>query len=99
MSRKNQSSNFLRASFVTGLLPVHGRQSVCRLLAPERERSFRGLRFATLLQSSARACQWRIAMCSRASRTEERREGKEGVSTCRSRWWTYHKKKNKKRRK
>src|SRR3546814_20559275 len=25
-----------------------------------------------------------------AVRTEERREGKEGVSTCRSRWSTYH---------
>src|SRR3546814_14440287 len=27
-------------------------------------------------------------------RSEERRVGKEGVSTCRSRWWRYHKKKN-----
>src|SRR3546814_11756832 len=24
------------------------------------------------------------------SRSEERRVGKEGVSTCRSRWWPYH---------
>src|SRR3546814_16063340 len=79
MSRKNQSSNFLRASFVTGLLPVHGRQSVCRLLAPERERSFRGLRFATFLQSSARACQWRLEM-----RSEELSVGKECVSKCKN---------------
>src|SRR3546814_20353380 len=28
-------------------------------------------------------------------RSEERRVGKEGVSTCRSRWWPYHEKKNK----
>src|SRR3546814_13069781 len=28
-------------------------------------------------------------------RTEERRVGKEGVSTGRSRWWPYHKKKKK----
>src|SRR3546814_16713318 len=28
-------------------------------------------------------------------RPEERRVGKECVSTCRSRWWTYHKKTNK----
>src|SRR3546814_14800002 len=26
-------------------------------------------------------------------RSEERRVGKEGVSTCRSRWWPYHSKK------
>src|SRR3546814_18612568 len=32
-------------------------------------------------------------------RSEERRVGKECVSTCRSRWWTYHYKKNKKREK
>src|SRR3546814_12510276 len=29
-------------------------------------------------------------------RSEERRVGKECVSTCRSRWWTYHKKKKRK---
>src|SRR3546814_13153332 len=29
------------------------------------------------------------------SRSEERRVGKEGVSTCRSRWWPYHYKKQK----
>src|SRR3546814_20102849 len=28
-------------------------------------------------------------------RSEERRVGKEGVSTCRSRWWRYHSKKKK----
>src|SRR3546814_12293043 len=27
-------------------------------------------------------------------RSEERRVGKEGVRTCRSRWWRYHSKKN-----
>src|SRR3546814_8763764 len=31
-----------------------------------------------------------------AVRSEERRVGKECVSTCRSRWWPYHKKKTKK---
>src|SRR3546814_19536858 len=30
-----------------------------------------------------------------ARRSEERRVGKECVSTCRSRWWQYHKKKKK----
>src|SRR3546814_15816538 len=34
----------------------------------------------------------------RASRSEERRVGKEWVSTCRSRWSQYHKKKTKKHR-
>src|SRR3546814_11023518 len=29
----------------------------------------------------------------RADRSEERRVGKAGVSTCRSRWWPYHEKK------
>src|SRR3546814_18691541 len=32
----------------------------------------------------------------RKIRSEERRVGKECVSTCRSRWWTYHYKNNKK---
>src|SRR3546814_17101095 len=31
-------------------------------------------------------------------RSEERRVGKEGVSTCRSRWSPYHEKKNKQRK-
>src|SRR3546814_21167452 len=33
----------------------------------------------------------------RRTRSEERRVGKEGVSTCRSRWHPYNKKKNKKK--
>src|SRR3546814_13575605 len=32
---------------------------------------------------------------SAANRSEERRVGKEGASTCRSRWWPYHYKKKK----
>src|SRR3546814_19107660 len=35
----------------------------------------------------------------RGERSEERRVGKEGVSTCRSRWSQYHAKKKKKNRK
>src|SRR3546814_12089556 len=31
-------------------------------------------------------------------RSEERRVGKEGGSTCRTRWWPYHEKKQKKKR-
>src|SRR3546814_13440553 len=31
-------------------------------------------------------------------RVEERRVGKEGVSTCRARWWPYHKNKNERRK-
>src|SRR3546814_16871384 len=34
----------------------------------------------------------------RFPRSEERRVGNECVSTCRSRWWAYHKKKKKKRK-
>src|SRR3546814_11284050 len=34
-----------------------------------------------------------------AGRSEERRVGKEGVGTCRSRWWPYSYKKNKNRKK
>src|SRR3546814_17696998 len=30
-------------------------------------------------------------------RSDERRVGKEGVSTCRSRWWPYHEKKTKRK--
>src|SRR3546814_17926437 len=37
---------------------------------------------------------WRSAMIRNAFRSEERRVGKECVSTCRSRWSPYHSKKN-----
>src|SRR3546814_14056268 len=37
-----------------------------------------------------------IAMFDQMRRSEERRVGKECVSTCRYRWWPYHKKKKKK---
>src|SRR3546814_13949785 len=37
----------------------------------------------------ATPCRWRWPGC----RSEERRVGKECVSTCRSRWWPYHEKK------
>src|SRR3546814_15861926 len=37
-----------------------------------------------------------LRTCSARSRSEERRVGKECVSTCRSRWSPYHKKKKKK---
>src|SRR3546814_17737389 len=45
------------------------------------------------LPSSAR----RMTSCHSSGnfRSEERRVGKECVSTCRSRWWPYHYKKNK----
>src|SRR3546814_18498551 len=49
---------------------------------------------------------WRTVSCAEAGaevptarRSEERRVGKECVSTCRSRWSPYHSKKNKKRKK
>src|SRR3546814_14164532 len=43
-----------------------------------------------LLRSVARPWQDNVVAPLRAARPEERRVGKEGVSTCRSRWSTYH---------
>src|SRR3546814_10952241 len=40
--------------------------------------------------SAARACRMRSSTALRWSRSEERRVGKECVSTCRSRWSPYH---------
>src|SRR3546814_19976370 len=45
-------------------------------------------------RSAGRACNYDIGHL-RNSRSEERRVGKECVSTCRSRWSPYHSKKNK----
>src|SRR3546814_18329605 len=38
-----------------------------------------------------------LCACRLLRRSDERRVGKEGVSTCRSRWSPYHSKKNKKK--
>src|SRR3546814_1929380 len=38
----------------------------------------------------SRACRHGPALCRRSVRSEERRVGKECVSTCRSRWSPYH---------
>src|SRR3546814_11170787 len=40
-----------------------------------------------------RCCRRRWTSTRRCHRSEERRVGKECVSTCRSRWWPYHEKK------
>src|SRR3546814_17210140 len=48
-----------------------------------------------LLQQRAQAAQGALARRRRGQRSEERRVGKEGVSTCRSRWSPSHEKKKK----
>src|SRR3546814_11995365 len=48
-------------------------------------------------RTTTRSCAWpRRARRHGSPRSEERRVGKECVSTCRSRWSPYHEKKNKK---
>src|SRR3546814_15606235 len=42
--------------------------------------------------------EWRVPQSDGSWRSEERRVGKECVSTCRSRWGPYHKKKKKKKK-
>src|SRR3546814_18580108 len=59
--------------------------------APRRPGSFGGRAVAALASTPSRAR--RLAYSRRGSRSEERRVGKECVSTCRSRWSPYHKKK------
>src|SRR3546814_14239723 len=51
---------------------------------------------ADLLRNSHRAGLEELRRIGACPRSEERRVGKEGVSTCRSRWLPYHYKKNKK---
>src|SRR3546814_13819296 len=56
-------------------------------------RQVRVLQSAVLGEGPHRPCHDRGAGTGRtpeAGRSEERRVGKESVSTCRSRWWTYH---------
>src|SRR3546814_19325467 len=50
--------------------------------------------YAPRPRSTCRGANW--CRCSR--RSEERREGKESVSTCRSRWSPYHEKKKKEKK-
>src|SRR3546814_20599155 len=78
-----------------GLQPVRGNDDVgIDILQPQRNRA--------ALDFFQRGHAWPPIMASfwftrRRGRSEERRVGKECVSTCRSRWSPYHKKKNKKK--
>src|SRR3546814_14117880 len=47
-----------------------------------------------LADSGGAGCLGRRGRTVEFHRTEERRVGTEGVSTCRTRWWPYHSKKN-----
>src|SRR3546814_10077744 len=74
-----------RCALVTGVqtcaLPISFRGRRCRLPSLPRCRSRGGPP-----RSPARRCRG----CCRCRRSEERRVGKECVSTCRSRWSPYH---------
>src|SRR3546814_10048603 len=60
--------------------------------------SARSMRWVPDAWASSATCTARWSWCCHSScRTEERRVGKEGVSTCRSRWSPYQKKKKRKR--
>src|SRR3546814_16210349 len=73
---------------------------VARILKRElAEHAFAGLHAHVLRMQADRAqeahvAQQRIAELADVDRSEERRVGKECVSTCRSRWSPYHSKKN-----
>src|SRR3546814_9107863 len=47
-------------------------------------------RFVSFYGKLVSADRWPSGSRSKEMRSEERREGKECVSTCRSRWWPYH---------
>src|SRR3546814_5415182 len=76
-----------RCALVTGVqtcaLPIYGWALVPRVVAPIVPLLLVIFAMAAL---SARPRRWRLAL---ASRSEERRVGKECVSTCRSRWSPY----------
>src|SRR3546814_20462781 len=65
-------------------------------LPPHRGRVRYRLRARHRCISLARALGGQVGTAGRAQRSEERRGGKEGVSTCRERWSPCHSKNNKK---
>src|SRR3546814_15361583 len=74
----------------TGGIRFQGFRPSCRRLH-SLDRTHNGQRIArqSVVQVNAR-----VLFVFRASRLEERRVGKEWVSTCRARWSTYHEKQN-----
>src|SRR3546814_16660704 len=89
----------------TALCRTSGRRQPCSCNVSEASRSYRAFAHPVPIRKSAelrRCCSERPVGCKRQScyrrrsggRSEERRVGKECVSTCRSRWSPYHEKKN-----
>src|SRR3546814_15492297 len=69
-----------------------------RRISPDaRQLSGAGTRQEARQPRVSRPCRARTGRAAGGARSEERRVGKECVSTCRSRWLTKHKKKNKKK--
>src|SRR3546814_12779978 len=79
-----------RCALVTGVqtcaLPIYGRGAPDALCGAGDESGGRGRHGGNLAR-------YRRSAATSAPRSEERRVGKECVSTCRSRWSPYHKKK------
>src|SRR3546814_6720403 len=78
-----------RCALVTGVqtcaLPIYSRRSATIGCQQQRAPSSSSIFFWTVSESS----HWRYVQ-NRLRRSEERRVGKECVSTCRSRWSPYH---------
>src|SRR3546814_19188045 len=81
------------------LTPDEIRQFLRAMQASNIRRQFK-IAFQLILMTLVRKselmlAQWKDVHLEEGERSEERRVGKECVSTCRSRWWPYHSKKKK----
>src|SRR3546814_10100877 len=89
-----------RCALVTGVqtcaLPIYGRDHLSHVeLALDKDGKFLGLRVSTTANLGAYLSTFATSVptylyATLLARSEERRVGKECVSTCRSRWSPYH---------
>src|SRR3546814_12898812 len=77
----NRANHYLRRQLIHG-----ARSALLRIAKHDDRRS----KWAQELQSRAGHNKTLVAMANKTARSEERRVGKECVSTCRSRWSPYH---------
>src|SRR3546814_17178117 len=91
MSRKAMSDDAFVIAAHLALVSLPSKPSSSRLMTL-RWRSFKGWTATDSQNSALRMTLARMV----SARSEERHGGKEGVRTCRSRWWRYQYKKKKK---
>src|SRR3546814_18857030 len=96
MTSKNTNAFFIQAAISFGIALLTMVLAVCYLPVDPWVRAFLALGTLFLTTSSftlakcVRDNQENAAVTARIDRSEERRVGKECVSTCRSRWSPYH---------